>query len=47
MDDNKEKWTRKLRRYVRESFSWFDLDLMLNALLIMAITFACCFGMMQ
>ena len=37
MDDNKVKWTRKVRRYL----------LMLNALLIMDITFAGCFGMMQ
>lgn len=47
MDDNKVKWTRKVRRYLRDAFSWLDTGLMLNALLIMDITFAGCFGMMQ
>ena len=44
MDDNKVKWTRKVRRYLRDAFSWLDTGLMLNALLIMDITFAGCFG---
>lgn len=43
MDDNKVKWTRKVRRYLRDAFSWLDTGLMLNALLIMDITFAGCF----
>ena len=47
MDDNKVKWTRKVRRCLRDAFSWLDTGLMLNALLIMDITFAGCFGMMQ
>lgn len=47
MNDNKEKWTKKIGRYFREAFSWFDAGLMLNATLIMAITFAGCFAMMQ
>ena len=34
MDDNKVKWTRKVRRYLRDAFSWLDTGLMLNALLI-------------
>ena len=38
MDDNKVKWTRKVRRYLRDAFSWLDTGLMLNALLIMDIT---------
>lgn len=37
MDDNKVKWTRKVRRYLRDAFSWLDTGLMLNALLIMDI----------
>ena len=36
-----------MRRYLRDAFSWLDTGLMLNALLIMDITFAGCFGMMQ
>ena len=36
-----------MRRYLRDAFSWLDTGLMLNALLIMAITFVGCFGMMQ
>ena len=31
MDDNKVKWTRKVRRYLRDAFSWLDTGLMLNA----------------
>lgn len=30
MDDNKVKWTRKVRRYLRDAFSWLDTGLMLN-----------------